>query len=470
MSKKLVKAAALVLALMLVLSGCSLVVVNEERDNAEVVATVNDTKITKGEVMPTYNYLKDYYSYMYYYYFGNSDISSQLEGIRDEAVESHINKEIVLQKAAELGLNELSEEDLAAIAEDKDAAIEEYITDYAEAANAAELEGDAKQQAVLEYLGTTVEEIEQSMTDTRIIEKVRENVIADVEVTDEELQAAYDEKVAADEENFTASSYNYEMGRTNGSAVYWNPEGYRLVKHVELSYTDEQKQQLNAINNELDQIAEELEALETAAEEPAEEATEETEEVAEEEKAEEETEETAEAAEEAEEEAEPEEAPKTKEELEARKAELEAELEKLNADILDSFKEVTDAVYEQMEQSDDFDAMIQMYNEDPGMFNDATKDGYYVSENSVLWDPAFTEAAMKLEKVGDISDIVMSSAGLHIIRYEADVTAGAVPFDEVKDTLAEEKLAQKQDATYDAAYDSWYAAAKITKNPGKLAD
>ena len=75
---------------------------------------------------------------------------------------------------------------------------------------------------------------------------------------------------------------------------------------------------------------------------------------------------------------------------------------------------------------------------------------------------------MALEKVGDVSEPVMGTNGVHIIYYNSDVTSGPVPMDAVRDALAEKVLADKQDEAYNAAYQAWHDAAKIQKYPNRL--
>jgi peptidyl-prolyl cis-trans isomerase D len=48
------------------------------------------------------------------------------------------------------------------------------------------------------------------------------------------------------------------------------------------------------------------------------------------------------------------------------------------------------------------------------------------------------EAAFKIEKVGDVSDIVESSRGMHIIRLDEKLPAGTKPLAEVKDEIVKE--------------------------------
>lgn len=60
---------------------------------------------------------------------------------------------------------------------------------------------------------------------------------------------------------------------------------------------------------------------------------------------------------------------------------------------------------------EDFDALIDAYNEDPGMGKDNT--GYYFTEGQMIAE--FENAAGAL-LVGDISDVVLSENGYHIIK------------------------------------------------------
>lgn len=60
---------------------------------------------------------------------------------------------------------------------------------------------------------------------------------------------------------------------------------------------------------------------------------------------------------------------------------------------------------------EDFDALIDGYNEDPGMGEDNT--GYYFTEGQMI--PEFEEAAEELA-VGEISKVVLSENGYHVIK------------------------------------------------------
>ncbi|MBO4297335.1 MAG: SurA N-terminal domain-containing protein [Clostridia bacterium] len=448
MRTRIWKLTALVMALLLALTGCSLIEIDQEMDNAEAVATVNSATITKGEVKNTYEYYQNYYAYMNYYYTGSSDISSQLESIKDTVLELFIRNELVKQKAAELGLDTLTDDDKATIEEKAAGELEDYIADeledgHIDTEGLSEEEIRAAALAHLEENGVTLDALIESDTASFIADRVRENVISGISVDDSEIQEAFDKEVADDESSFSSSTYLYELYRSNGTAIYWNPEGYRTVKHILLKMSDDQKSELTALDDELDGVQDMIDALEN----PSEEAD-------------------ADAAEEATEEAEP---ALTLDELIARKAELEKKIEDKKAEIIASFSDKTDEIYKKLEEGASFDDLMAEYGEDPGMQSEPSMtEGYYVAEGSTIWEDIFTETAMALAKKGDVSEPVLGSNGVHIIYYNDDVTPGAIDIATVRDDLAASLLSTKQDDAYEAEYQKWYSAAKIKKYPNRM--
>ena len=94
--------------------------------------------------------------------------------------------------------------------------------------------------------------------------------------------------------------------------------------------------------------------------------------------------------------------------------------------------------------------------------------GYYVSAASSMWDTAFRDAAMALENIGDVSEPVVSSSGVHLIYYNSDVPAGAVDMESLRDVLTAEALESKQGDVYAAQYEEWLSAATVKKYPKVL--
>ena len=74
----------------------------------------------------------------------------------------------------------------------------------------------------------------------------------------------------------------------------------------------------------------------------------------------------------------------------------------------------------------------------------------------------FRDAAVALEKIGDITQPVRTSYGLHIIRYEGDVASGAVEYESVRYTLLSEVQDALMNNYYNDLVDQWRSEAEIT--------
>ena len=110
---------ALLLAAVMLLSGCNLIGHDDELDGAQVVATVEtnqgSTEITKAEWEAYRDYLASYYQQYYQQYFG---VTMQLtdddvKAYGDAAVEQMIESVVLQDKMKELGFEPLPEEDAA---------------------------------------------------------------------------------------------------------------------------------------------------------------------------------------------------------------------------------------------------------------------------------------------------------------------------------------------------------------------
>ena len=108
----------------------------------------------------------------------------------------------------------------------------------------------------------------------------------------------------------------------------------------------------------------------------------------------------------------------------------------------------------------DFDALISEDNDDPGVAT--SPDGYFISTSAASnYVAEFSDAAMALENVGDLSGIVETDYGYHIIQYAADYTSESETMQEQCDALKADLLSSAQDAALQAAYEEWESAAKV---------
>lgn len=429
-----------------------------ELQDTDVLATVNGTELTWADVAPVYDSLVSSYGN----YYDLTD-SANVELFRAVAMQNKINEVIMQAKIAELGIA-LTDEEAAAAEEDAqsdwDNAISSYISQqHSDLTDESSQEDkDAANAEAVQYfndLGYSPESLKENYKQYALYDKLEATIVQDVTVTDEEVEALYQELVESDRtlyENDIAAyvDYNNYVDQMATYAMYYGtdssmdyawyrPAGFRAVKHI-----------LLPVDDELMQTYQDLQAR---LEEQVESATEGDEESAAAAAA---TEETADA----EATAEPTEEPVTQEQVDEAKAA-----------ILASIADKIDEIYAKIEEGVDFDELIAEYgvNEDgtasdPGMTSEPYKtSGYEVSSASTNYVAPFVEAAFSVDNVGDVSAPYISSYGVHIVKYIADIPAGPIEMTEAqREAKRTELLTSKQNELYTATMDQWNQEADIT--------
>ena len=463
MRHTIVKLTGLLVVLALTLTGCNLIGVDPmmqldedfaalDKDYAAVVVEYDGGTVTKGDVLGRFASMYSYYAQMYSM-FGMNMTNEVIENVKQESAEAAVEAVAVSKELEKRGLS-LSEEQLAEVQKTAD---ENYKQAFDSFYTSAEGKGEVKdrQTEYNMYLnGYSKQMFYNTQLDQANHTLLEETVKAEIaDLSDEELQTAYDEKVSEDEEQYANDASAFETAMSSEEdTVAWIPEGYRTVKHILVKPEDavltavtDARTALTDAQSKLEDYETELEDLNDADEPEADaEAADAEEEAAEEE--------------EAEEALEPTEAPRTAEEIQAdidkARADVDAAkkaVETAEAACLDSVKDKTDEIYAKIEAGEDFAALIEQYGEDPGMKNEPTASrGYYVCAQKGNWDQNFNDGAMSLQNVGDVTETpVISTSGVHIIRYESDVTAGPVGLDAIREKLHDETLENMKADHYD---------------------
>ena len=426
-----------------------------ELQDTDVLATVNGTELTWADVAPVYDSLVSSYGN----YYDLTD-SANVELFRAVAMQNKINEVIMQAKIAELGIA-LTDEEAAAAEEDAqsdwDNAISSYISQqHSDLTDESSQEDkDAANAEAVQYfndLGYSPESLKENYKQYALYDKLEATIVQDVTVTDEEVEALYQELVESDRalyesdiaayvdyNNYVDQMATYAMYYGTDSSMdyaWYRPAGFRAVKHILLPVDDELMQTYQDLQARLE---EQVEAATEGDEESAAAA-----------------EETADA----EATAEPTEEPVTQEQVDEAKAA-----------ILASIADKIDEIYAKIEEGVDFDELIAEYgvNEDgtasdPGMTSEPYKtSGYEVSSASTNYVAPFVEAAFSVDNVGDVSAPYISSYGVHIVKYIADIPAGPIEMTEAqREAKRTELLTSKQNELYTATMDQWNQEADIT--------
>jgi parvulin-like peptidyl-prolyl isomerase len=448
--------AMLMIAVVVLTTSCNLIVKDATVDAQTVIIEVAGKSITKAEVQAATQDTLSYQEYMYSMYGMSFDATdaTTIASAQDTAIQSLIQAAVVAKKTKDGGFDVLTDEELAKAQTDADTTYQSYVdsvkTNYFADTQLTGEELDSAIAAKMTELGyPTKESLLNSQKTTIAQDKLKTSVIAGVTVTDEEIQTGYDEKVASAQTSYASNLSQYGTDLTGGTTIYYRPAGYRMVKNILPKFSDEDstaisdlQSQVTAKQDEVDTNAKSIAAL------PADATTDTADQAA------------------------------SRTELTAAKATLEAELADLNAQLTAAkdkayaaLQPTVDEIVAKLAQGQDFDALMTEYGEDTGMQSEPAKtDGYPVCAGSTQWVAEFTEAAMALVKVGDVSEPFKTSYGIHIVKYVSDVTEGAVPLDTVKDTLSAELLTQKQDDLYNTTVEQWVTEAKAKTYLDRMAD
>ena len=398
--------------------------------DAQVIVEYDGGAIFLDDVLEEYSYYEQMYSQQYGIDLASYGLDTQ---VKQQAAQHLMEETVKHAKATELGLDNLDEQTLSDLTAQADEMWETYIQTIGEQMKTDEQTlDDVRDQAIayLESIGYTHDSVLENLKHNYIEDKLYEVTTADVTVTEEDVQAAYEAQIESDKENY-ANDSTYNSARNAGTTIAWNPEGYRAVKHVLIKFDDDQSSRYSDLTSQLNNLNEALDAA-LNPEPTAEPTADATEEPAEEEVVE-----------------------RTAEEIQADIDAVQAQLDALYAELMPTAQEVID----KFNAGETFESLIDTYNGDPGMTAEPTKSqGYAVKADSTAYDAAFTAGAMSIAELGGISEPVKGAYGIYVINYFADVPAGEVPLSDIHDALESSLLDSKISETYSNALTEWISA------------
>ena len=339
------------------------------------------------------------------------DVSSSL---LLSVMEVQISEKLIEAEAEKLGLNELTDQDLKDIDAEARQIFDEQMTIYADFVKQPGMTDEEIEAATAEYIksetGNTLESITQTLKETWWLDKYYDHIVKDVTVTEEEIQAHYDEVLADQKADYDQYADDFMFAHINGDAILYVPQGFRAVRDILIPFDSPEDSDLAG------ELLEQLSLLDPE---------------------------------------------KDAEEI----ARLQAQLDELFAPL----EATADEAVQQLAEGESFEDMMDKYGTSDMLQDERLrKEGYYINEDAYINSEEFVEGSMMLEQPGQVSAPLRSDLGVHLVQYIADVPAGEVPLAEVRDIIAQEALELKQSKLFQEHRDELVKAADPQYYPERL--
>lgn len=376
-----------------------------------VLATFEGRNILKSEVDEVMPMLEDYMTDAIDYRYASEFVVQQY---------------MIEQKIKDLGFDTFTPEEEAVFKADAQAFMDESIESYV-SYYLSEDSDEAREQLRLHaeesYLdqGMTLEALEDDFRQSAAIDKLSSYLVGDYKPSEEEIEATFNQFGEAYRENYENDIMAYEYNTNYYQQPSWyTPEGYRGIIHILLHPDNEVMDNYTRLSSAYEeQQSENMNEL-TQAQEPL--------------------------------------ISEDQMEAEAVVAVTLETVEAAKQAVLDASKEEINSIYDKLAKGESFESLIAQYGQDPGMQDENNlEDGYQVHQESIVWDPAFTAGAFseKMQKVGDISDPIVGSNGIHILMYKTDVPSGLIMTDSIHLEITEYLEGVNENSALANAIEEW---------------
>ena len=379
---KKLRITALLLACGLMLSGCSLVSVDEDAVRHQVIATVNGAKI--------YRYEAEEIADMYASYYGidkesnDEEMQQNYEMLLNDTLDNLVTNEVMFQKASDLGIS-LTEEEKQQNRKDAEDMFQSIRDNYqaqveeeAEADPSIDVEAETEKrfQEHLKASDNTLESYTEDLNKQALVTKVQDYVDGLAEVSDDEVEQWYNETLEIQKDEFQSDPEAFETTVGEKNIYTYVPEDTVAVKQVLLKYED------TDLSTEAENLYENGD-------------------------------------------------------VDGAMALVQPEADKLMTQAEDVVKRLRDG--------EEIDALIEELGEDENMmYEPYSVSGYLVNTQTVKYGEEFRDAALELFNIGDVSEPVILYDGLHILQSIEVYNAGVIPFDEIKEDIKSALLTNKQ--------------------------
>ena len=216
-----------------------------EDSDPVVVAEFDGGQLLSNEVIPEYN------DQLTAQIFSGHSADEVAEDTLMRVLKKLAGDKLIALRAAELGMTELNDDDLARIRQQASANYESQLDDFIAL---SEDPGQSRELAAAQLeaeSGVTPESVAEALKQSWWSQKYFDYLVKDVTVTDAEVQAFYDAQLAQQREAFTAFPEDFEYAHTAGELIVFRPEGYRAVRDILVPFAEADA---NAVTQLMEQI------------------------------------------------------------------------------------------------------------------------------------------------------------------------------------------------------------------------
>lgn len=475
---------------LLLLSGCELVSTNREKDKAQIVAQVGDVQVTKEQLydIAQRQLAASGYGIDLWDAGLDGELREELQEYLEQILQAYTEQLVAQAKCdAEFPLTEEEQKELQEQADNYFDMIRMYLGYDADKPDAYQGDIEADLDEKLKEMGTSREQYLTDATLARKYAKAKERDTEGVEATQEQIKAKYDEDLAAQKKAANNGTSGYETSITNssmGDYVLFKAKQYPVVKHILLTYDDSTEDRVEELTQAISDLEGEVSKAQSA-KSTAQTKADNAQKLIDEAKTALATaqgdndaeamsaqqaiidenqkivgEQTAQANRQAAEEA------NKQAEVDAKKTQL----QDLQTAALKKLQPTIDAIVSRYNAGESFDKLIEEYNEDPGMDEGSMAYlGYTISPNNTDYYDEFADAAQALTARGQLSDPVLTTAGVHILRMEYTAQEEAeIPYETVRSLVKTKADAKVQEEHWENTLAAWMKELGAKTWPSRL--
>ncbi len=391
MKRKKLLAALLAMAMLLPsLAGCA-------ANPDEVLGMVGETPIYRWFYQS--NFVKQLELYTQY---SGTDLTkpenkTQLEEYKKMRLNDLVGVTALKEEARVRGLNELTAEEEATIDQQYIDFYNQSIAAYQEQFGTDDAGLKKAEKAYEEFMAKsslTPDRIRVMLRDQFVINKLVAIVVGETEITEEILKEAYESDVKAAQDGCELDKSWFGMNVV--SPIVYAPEGYRETARIFLKFTAKQELNLATAANAAEKANQEYESAVMQYGSESAEAT------------------------------------RMQPALDMARENFTKVLDNCYAELTKSMEVIRDEVA----AGADFLKTMEEKSDDAHLMAYFVCEGY--SDENM--EPAYLQAALALQNVGDISEVIQMETGVCIIRLMSFVEPGVRPYEEVKDALRDKLI------------------------------